>query len=90
MQEPHYFTVSGRVQGVSFRAAARDAAQRLDLRGWVRNTSDGRVEGVVAGDRRALDEFCDWLWQGPTAAGVEAVVFEPAPDAELPDDFVVR
>ncbi len=90
MQETYCFTVSGRVQGVSFRAAARHAAQRLGLRGWVRNTSDGCVEGVAAGDRRALDEFRDWLWQGPAAAAVEAVVFEPATDADLSDEFVVR
>lgn len=90
MHDTRYFFVSGRVQGVFFRASARDMARALELRGWVRNRDDGCVEGIACGHAAALHEFHDWLGQGPTAAQVERVVFEPAPAATLDDDFVIR
>jgi len=60
------FLVTGRVQGVGYRAFARDAASQLGLVGWCRNTPDGcSVEGLVQGEKRALAEFRDKLWDGP-------------------------
>lgn len=76
------FVVSGRVQGVGFRAATRDAARRLRLTGWVRNRSDGCVEGVAHGQQAPLDDFVEWLHQGPTAARVESVWHSDAVDDE--------
>lgn len=83
------FLVAGRVQGVYFRQSAAVLARRLRLRGWIRNRSDGRVEGVVAGEPGALDEFRAWLAQGPPAARVQSVVWEPD-DQALPDGFKIR
>lgn len=68
------FLVSGRVQGVYYRASACDAARRLGLIGWVRNVADGRVEAVACGAPGRLDEFEQWLWQGPRSARVEQVI----------------
>jgi acylphosphatase len=70
------FLVSGRVQGVGFRANTRRRALQLGLRGVARNLPDGRVEVLVAGPPGAVDTLADWLWRGPPDARVEAVVRE--------------
>lgn len=90
MHDSRYFVVSGRVQGVCFRASSRDMARALGLSGWVRNRDDGCVEGMACGHRAALNEFHDWLQQGPPAAQVVQVRFEVA-TAVVPDnDFTIR
>ena len=81
--------VAGRVQGVYFRAAAAERAVALELRGWVRNLPDGRIETVAAGSTDALIEFAAWLWQGPPAARVDSVQVEDWSDA-VPDGFDVQ
>jgi acylphosphatase len=68
------FHVSGRVQGVFFRASTRQQASRLGLRGYARNLADGRVEVVACGSAEAVGELERWLWQGPPAARVDDVV----------------
>jgi acylphosphatase len=67
------FLVSGRVQGVFFRAATEAAARRLSVTGWVRNLVDGSVELVACGEDVKLAELERWLWQGPPRARVEQV-----------------
>jgi acylphosphatase len=81
--------VGGRVQGVYYRAAAAERATALDLRGWVKNLPDGRVEAVAAGSIEALTEFTSWLWRGPPAASVESVHIEEWSDA-VPEGFTVQ
>lgn len=86
------FLVSGKVQGVCFRASTRDEALRLGLAGWARNLADGGVEVLAAGAPEALDALERWLRVGPPLARVERVRREPAP-AECPPpgpDFVIR
>jgi acylphosphatase len=68
------FHVSGRVQGVFFRASTRQQALRLGLRGYARNLADGRVEVVACGSAETVGELERWLWQGPPAARVDDVV----------------
>jgi len=70
--------VSGRVQGVFFRAHTRDKALGLGLTGSARNLPDGRVEVVVCGPADRVATFCEWLWEGPPMAQVDAVHCEPA------------
>ena len=65
--------VSGRVQGVFFRASTREEAARLGLGGWVRNLPDGRVEIVAEGSRERLDALLEWCRHGPSYARVEQV-----------------
>lgn len=72
------FLVSGRVQGVFFRASTRDQGLRLGLSGHARNLAGGQVEVIAEGPPEALDDLERWLWQGPPAAEVAAVVREPA------------
>jgi acylphosphatase len=65
--------VSGRVQGVYFRASAREVAQAQRLAGWVRNRYDGDVETTVEGQEGAVRAFIDWCHDGPPGAHVTAV-----------------
>jgi acylphosphatase len=67
------FVVSGRVQGVFFRASTREQAVALGIEGHAINLPDGRVEVLAIGDAAALDELESWLRQGPPAARVDGV-----------------
>ncbi len=67
------FLVSGKVQGVWFRASTREQALRLNLRGFARNLHDGSVEVVAQGDENSLALLEAWLWQGPKLAEVSNV-----------------
>ncbi|QOR69507.1 acylphosphatase [Ruania alkalisoli] len=62
--------ISGRVQGVAFRAHARRRAERLEVDGWVRNLSDGRVEAWAEGAPDVVGSLLDWLATGPPSAEV--------------------
>lgn len=70
------FWVSGKVQGVFFRASTRQQALRLGLSGSARNLVDGRVEVIAAGDEESLETLSRWLHEGPPAAEVAEVVRE--------------
>jgi acylphosphatase len=83
------FLVSGRVQGVAFRAHARAEALRLGLRGHARNLADGRVDVVAAGDAAALDSFAAWLRHGPPLARVDDIERLPASDDAVGAGFVI-
>jgi acylphosphatase len=74
--------VSGRVQGVFFRAATRNKAVALGLRGRARNLPDGRMEVVACGPQDRLSELQVWLWEGPAHARVSDVVCEVVEEAE--------
>lgn len=74
----HIF-VSGRVQGVGYRASTWDMAQLLKLKGWVRNLRDGRVEAVFEGTKTQVEEMLRWCYQGPPAAAVENIEIEYEP-----------
>ena len=82
------FVVSGKVQGVFFRASARDRALALGLRGFAKNLPDGRVEVIVAGDDAAIDELAAWLREGPPMARVDDLERMPARDDEAGEGFV--
>jgi acylphosphatase len=62
--------VTGRVQGVFFRASTSDVAQGLGLRGWVRNLPQGGVEAVFEGERKKVEEALAWCRTGPPGARV--------------------
>lgn len=74
------FLVSGRVQGVFFRASTRDRARRLDLDGHAWNLDDGRVEVLASGTSEALAALEEWLRVGPPAARVDGVEIRALPD----------
>jgi acylphosphatase len=65
--------IHGAVQGVFFRAEARDRARSLGLGGWVRNVPDGTVEAVFEGDDERVDSMIEWSRRGPAGARVDEV-----------------
>jgi acylphosphatase len=65
--------VSGRVQGVGFRYALCDEAERVGVTGWVRNRTDGTVEALLQGSEDAVDALVAWTRRGPPGARVTDV-----------------
>ena len=84
----HVF-VSGRVQGVAYRANIRETAREHGIDGWVKNLDDGRVEAVFEGSENAVEEMVEWCHTGSPAASVEAVEVE-YDDPEGESGFEVR
>lgn len=82
--------VSGRVQGVYFRASTRDAAVRRGVRGFVRNLPDGRVEAVLQGSREAVEGVVAFMREGPPGSYVEDADVEWRAPSESYDGFAVR
>jgi acylphosphatase len=86
----HWF-VSGRVQGVGFRAFTYEAATDLHLKGWVRNLTDGRVEAVAEGDEKSINDLLARVKKGPRSAQVKSVEEAHADAAEkLAPKFEIR
>ncbi len=79
--------ITGRVQGVGYRDWAMATAQRLGLKGWVRNRVDGSVEALVVGDDDAVGKMIEACRRGPTLAKVDAVDVEPVDLDVMPTDF---
>ena len=77
------FIVSGRVQGVFFRASVREQALSLGLTGHAKNLDDGRVEVLASGAGERLDVLEKWLWQGPPPAKVDQVFRENLTEQDL-------
>ncbi|MBU4502234.1 MAG: acylphosphatase [Nanoarchaeota archaeon] len=75
MKRIHVF-IAGMVQGVFFRAHTRDKANELNLKGWVKNLSDGRVEVVAEGEDSAIKELIKFLKSGPFGANVDHLDIE--------------
>ena len=69
--------ISGRVQGVGYRFATCEQAERLGLGGWVRNLEDGRVEAVFEGPAAEVAQAVAWCRQGPAGAWVSDIRSEP-------------
>ena len=81
MKVARKYLISGLVQGVGFRYFVQRAAARHQVRGYVRNLDDGRVETLAEGDEKSVKEFADDLATGPNYSRVENVeetVLEPS------------
>jgi acylphosphatase len=84
-----HLRVTGRVQGVGYRAWCRAEAQALGLRGRVRNRDDGSVEVLVAGEEDRVRQLVTAMGEGPGAARVTDVWPEPADPATVPPGFQI-
>jgi acylphosphatase len=82
--------IRGRVQGVGYRDALCQEAQRLGVAGWVRNRSDGSVEALVHGEPQAVQALIAWAHAGPPAARVIEVSVEAAAHSAPPAPGFVR
>ena len=89
MKRLHVY-ISGRVQGVFFRAETQRTANRFNLTGWVRNIADGRVEAVFEGDNTNVDKMIAWCHIGPPAARVEEVLTKEEPHTGEFHEFSIK
>lgn len=85
-----HVVISGRVQGVWFRATTKQKAERLGLTGWVRNTYDGNVEAVFEGEENSVQEMLDWCRHGPPLSKVENVEVKNESPTNGFDSFSIR
>jgi acylphosphatase len=72
-----HVVVSGKVQGVWYRASTKQKADELGLTGWVKNTANGDVEGEFEGDDSIIHEMIAWCRKGPSLAQVSDVKVTP-------------
>ena len=92
MKDPlrYWVRVEGRVQGVGFRYFVREQAEQLALTGWVRNESDGSVEGEIQGEAEGVERMLLALEQGPCASRVDGLQKSPRPVGEGERGFQIR
>ena len=69
-------TIKGKVQGVFYRATAKDLADLTSVKGWVRNLPDNNVEIIATATEEILQKFINWCKQGPPKARVDDVIVE--------------
>ena len=82
--------VSGRVQGVVYRASTAERARALGVTGYAKNLPGGRVEVLACGEEAAVAALCEWLWQGPPAAQVTTVEIVAAEVDRASTGFATR
>ena len=82
--------ISGRVQGVWFRASTKQIAKKLGLKGWVRNTPDGCVEAVFEGEEGLINKMIKWCHQGSPLSKVKNVEVKNQEPTNEFSDFSIR
>lgn len=82
--------VSGKVQGVFFRASTQEKAQQLGIKGWVKNEPNGTVSAVGQGPDANLRQWIEWCREGPPQAIVEAIEIEEQPITELQQFEIIK
>ena len=68
--------IKGKVQGVFYRASAKDVADMTGVKGWVKNLPDNNVQIIATATEETLQKFINWCKQGPPKARVEDVIVE--------------
>lgn len=90
MKEHYDIRVTGRVQGVFYRASTQQKAQELGLAGWVKNESDGSVVIEAEGETDKLRSLVEWCKSGPPTARVQDIHVEISDTFKNYDDFGVK
>jgi acylphosphatase len=88
MQTVHLL-ISVKVQGVFFRETARKVAEKLNIKGWIKNTTGEKVEALITGEENDVKDFIQWCKKGPDRAKVKEVIDTIQTDF-LFDTFEVR
>lgn len=84
-----HILIKGKVQGVFFRTSAKEIADKLNVKGWVKNTAEGDVEVMAFGEENNIYQFIEWCKHGPRRAVVtDVIVTQKEPVAF--NDFSVR
>ena len=89
MQTVH-LVIKGKVQGVFFRATAKEVANEMGIKGWVKNMPGGHVEVLASGDKEQLEKFIEWCRSGPKRAAVKELIITEREDSSLPDFFIIK
>lgn len=79
-----HILVTGRVQGVCYRASTQKKAQHLGIEGWVKNLPDGRVEILAQAESILIEQLIAWCHRGPSLANVTDVLVEELAPTDLP------
>ena len=82
--------IKGRVQGVFYRVETKNTADKLGIKGYVKNLPDGSVGAVFEGDSPVVTQMLDWCNKGPAAARVENVLVEPVEVLSNFETFIIR
>lgn len=85
-----HLLIKGKVQGVFYRASAKEKAEELALTGWIKNTDNGDVEALVSGNADSLESFIDWCKKGPEKAMVTNVDVNPSEDQSFERFSIIR
>ena len=88
--ETVHVLISGKVQGVFFRETSRRLAEKLHLKGWIKNCADGKVEAVVTGDKSDVEQFIEFCKTGPERAFVENVEISKREKTDFQKFEVIR
>ena len=86
--ETVHLVIKGKVQGVYYRVSAKEKANALDIKGWVKNTGEN-VEVMASGNKEQLETFIEWCRLGPKYATVTDIIITKA-DAENVNDFSIK
>lgn len=82
--------IRGKVQGVFYRASAREMAEEFGVTGWIKNTPEGDVEAMASGNEEQLQQFIDWCKSGPPHAVVADVAISRIEDHDFEKFRIVR
>jgi acylphosphatase len=82
--------ISGKVQGVWFRASTQEQAEKIGVKGWVKNTLDGDVEALFQGSEKQINAIIDWCYKGPSLSRVKNVKVTFLDTKELFNSFHIN
>ncbi len=85
-----HLLIKGEVQGVFYRATAKEIADKLGVTGWIKNKWDGNVEALATGDEESLQKFIEWCRQGPKKAEVTDVIVTKKEETTFNNFSVIR
>lgn len=85
-----HLVIKGKVQGVFYRATAKEIADESGIKGWIKNTSDGNVEAMITGHEKQLQQFVEWCKKGPRKAIVSDVLATEQKEMVFTDFSVIR
>lgn len=85
-----HLLIKGRVQGVFYRACAKEIADKTGVKGWVRNTTKGNVEAVATGTEEEVQQFIKWCKKGPSGAKVTDVIASQQDEGFFVDFSILR
>ena len=85
-----HLMIKGKVQGVFYRATAKETANKLGITGWIKNTVEGDVEAVVTGETAQLQTFVEWCKNGPERATVSHVIVTEKDETTFDEFSILR